>query len=136
MAEERVSGLVNDSSDAGLLSSRNILVAAIVTSLGGSGTALIQSSKEDRWTGEQQSQYEKAHEAQHKSDRQLVLSEYAALAERTARNEVSINAHQDGHPDRVEALVERLVVRVEKLENGLRELERQVDRRHGGINGE
>lgn len=113
----------------GLLSTRNILVAAILTSLGGSGTAFVRSANTaDRYTATEQRVWEKAHTEKHDGERQLENSEYAALAARTARNEVAVSTHQDGHPARIEAKIELLEAAVTRLENSLRALERAFDR--------
>lgn len=115
---------------SGILSTRNLMLALISVSLTGSVTSVVQSSDvTDRWTGDDQKRFEQAHLQKHESERELVISEYNALITRVNANEANINVHQDGHPARVEARIDRLDVRLEKTEQALRDLERSFDRR-------
>ena len=120
---------------AGFLSTRNILVAAIVASLGGSGTAFVQSTTgtADRWTGEQHKEYAERHRQIHDGERALILAELKALQEKVNRNDRLISNHQDGHPERVLLEVERLGLSVEENSKAIRQIERFIDR---NLNGE
>ena len=113
----------------GFFSTRTLLMAAVITSLGGSGTAVFQSS--DRWTASNHEVYSAAQSQEREADRRLIRSEYAALAQRISALEAVVAKHQDGHPDRVEALVERLSARMEKNEDRIQEVRRDVDKNHG-----
>ena len=115
---------------SGYLSTRNLLMALVSLSLVGSGTSVVQSANvTDRWTLTNQKQYERGHLEKHESERALAISEYSSLAQRVSRIETQVTEHQDGHPDRVEAKVERLEVRVEKNTENVRSLERTIDRK-------
>ena len=111
----------------GFLSTRNILMAAVVTALGGSATALIQSNEpRDRWTGSDQKQWIKSHNERHEAERKLAEIEHTSIRERAARNEGAVLLHQDGHKGRIIAEA----ARIERLEENLRNLERAFDRGH------
>ena len=114
----------------GFLSTRNILVAAIVTSLGGSGTAFIQSNKgaADRYTGDEAKEDREEHRREHGKDRALLLAEYASISNRVRRLEDAVTSHQDGHPERLVVEIDRIKATQDDTVKAVRAIERIIDR--------
>lgn len=118
----------------GVFSTRNLLVALIVTSLGGTGVSFVRTDEAylDRWRQTDQEKWEVQFRREYdaKIDRvgERNQSRIDSLSHRTETIESALTNHQDGHPARVEATVDRLSVQVERLQGRIREIERALDR--------